>query len=175
MLQLFNADRRSVTFPERSALSSPAEDRLRLKPLPEVRRGSSVPRAPLLVLQAPGRVAARSDAARRTRQLVGDLDVRSAGERRCFGSLVLRGRERGVDPPLAALERAAQLAGRARPGDQAARWSPPLPPGPHDAAALFRWARHVSSSTCGSTGGRTCASLPTKGWSLPGTVDAVAV
>ena len=51
MLELFGADRRSVTFPERSALSSPAEDRLRLKPLPEVQRRLERTRAPLLVLK----------------------------------------------------------------------------------------------------------------------------
>lgn len=51
MLELFGADRRSVTFPERSSLSSPSEDRLRLKPLPEVRRSLEGIRAPLLVLK----------------------------------------------------------------------------------------------------------------------------
>jgi hypothetical protein len=51
MLDIFEADRRSVTFPERSALSSPAEDRLRLKPLPEVRRTLEGSAAPLLVLK----------------------------------------------------------------------------------------------------------------------------
>jgi hypothetical protein len=51
MLEIFNADRRSVTFPERSALSSAAEDRLRLKPLPEVRRRLERVRAPLLILK----------------------------------------------------------------------------------------------------------------------------
>jgi hypothetical protein len=51
MLELFGADRRSVTFPERSILSSPAEDRLRLKSLPEVRRSLERFGAPLLVLK----------------------------------------------------------------------------------------------------------------------------
>jgi hypothetical protein len=51
MLELFNADQRSVTFPEQSALSSPAEGRLRLRPLPEVRRRIERIRAPLLVLK----------------------------------------------------------------------------------------------------------------------------
>jgi hypothetical protein len=51
MLELFNADRRTVTFPEQSALSSPAENRLRLKPLPEVKRRLERVRAPLLVLK----------------------------------------------------------------------------------------------------------------------------
>ncbi len=51
MLDLFDADRRTVTFPERSSLSSGAEDRLRLKPLPEVRRSIERIRAPLLVLK----------------------------------------------------------------------------------------------------------------------------
>jgi hypothetical protein len=51
MLEIFNADRRSVTFPERSALSSSAEDRLRLKPLPEVKRTLDRTRAALLVLK----------------------------------------------------------------------------------------------------------------------------
>lgn len=51
MLELFDADRRSVTFPERSSLSSPAENRLRLKPLPEVKRSLEPIRAPLLVLK----------------------------------------------------------------------------------------------------------------------------
>jgi hypothetical protein len=51
MLELFEADRRSVTFPERSILSSPAEDRLRLKPLPEVKRSLERFGAPLLVLK----------------------------------------------------------------------------------------------------------------------------
>jgi Sulfotransferase domain len=51
MLELFNADRRSVTFPEQSALSLPAEDRLRLKPLPEVKSRLERIRAPLLVLK----------------------------------------------------------------------------------------------------------------------------
>jgi hypothetical protein len=51
MLELFNADRRSVTFPEQSALSAPAENRLRLKPMPEVNRRLERIRAPLLVLK----------------------------------------------------------------------------------------------------------------------------
>jgi len=51
MLELFDADRRSVTFPERSPLSSSAEDRLRLKPLPEVKGRLERIRAPLLVLK----------------------------------------------------------------------------------------------------------------------------
>ena len=51
MLEIFNADRRSVTFPERSTLSSSAEDRLRLKPLPEVKRSLDRIRAALLVLK----------------------------------------------------------------------------------------------------------------------------
>lgn len=51
MLELFNADWRSVTFPERSALSSPAEGRLRLRPLPEVRARIERIRAPLVVLK----------------------------------------------------------------------------------------------------------------------------
>ena len=51
MLELFDADRRSVTFPEKSRLSSAAEDRLRLKPLPEVKRQLERVRAPLLVLK----------------------------------------------------------------------------------------------------------------------------
>jgi hypothetical protein len=51
MLELFNADRRSVTFPEQSPLSSPAENRLRLKPLPDVKRRLENIRAPLLVLK----------------------------------------------------------------------------------------------------------------------------
>ncbi len=40
-----------MTFPEQSVLSSPAENRLRLKPLPEVRRRLERIRAPLLVLK----------------------------------------------------------------------------------------------------------------------------
>jgi hypothetical protein len=51
MLGLFGADRRSVTFAERSVLSSPAEDRLRLKPLPEVKRSLERVGAPLVVLK----------------------------------------------------------------------------------------------------------------------------
>ena len=51
MLELFDADPRSVTFPEQSVLSSPAENRLRLKPLPEVKRRLERIRAPLLVLK----------------------------------------------------------------------------------------------------------------------------
>lgn len=51
MLDLFTNDRRSVTFPEQSSLSSPAEDRLRLKPLPEVKSALEGIRAPLLVLK----------------------------------------------------------------------------------------------------------------------------
>jgi hypothetical protein len=51
MLELFTADRRSVTFPEQSSLSSPAENRLRLKPLPEVKRSLDRIRAPLVVLK----------------------------------------------------------------------------------------------------------------------------
>ncbi len=51
MLELFDADPRSVTFPEQSDLSSPAENRLRLKPLPEVKRRLERIRAPLLVLK----------------------------------------------------------------------------------------------------------------------------
>lgn len=51
MLELFGADRRSMTFPERSMLSSPAEDRLRLKPLPEVKSTLDRFHAPLLVLK----------------------------------------------------------------------------------------------------------------------------
>jgi hypothetical protein len=51
MLELFDADPRSVTFPEQSVLSSPVESRLRLKPLPEVKRRVERIRAPLLVLK----------------------------------------------------------------------------------------------------------------------------
>jgi hypothetical protein len=51
MLELFTADRRSVTFQEQSSLSSPAEERLRLKPLPEVKRSLERIHAPLLVLK----------------------------------------------------------------------------------------------------------------------------
>ena len=51
MLDLFTDDRRSVTFPEQSSLSSPAEERLRLKPLPDVKRALQRIRAPLLVLK----------------------------------------------------------------------------------------------------------------------------
>ena len=51
MLELFDADPRTVTFPEQSGLSSPAENRLRLKPLPEVKRRLERIRAPLLVFK----------------------------------------------------------------------------------------------------------------------------
>ena len=51
MLELFDADLRTVTFPEESSLSSAAEGRLRLKPLPEVRHRLEGIRAPLLVLK----------------------------------------------------------------------------------------------------------------------------
>jgi hypothetical protein len=51
MLDLFTDDRRSVTFPERSSLSSPAEDGLRLKALPDVMRQLEHIQAPLLVLK----------------------------------------------------------------------------------------------------------------------------
>lgn len=51
LLDIFNADRRSVTFPERSALSSSAEERLRLKPVPEMKRILEGTRAALLVLK----------------------------------------------------------------------------------------------------------------------------
>jgi Sulfotransferase domain len=51
MLELFGVDRRSVTFPERSVLSSPAEDRLRLKPLPDVKSTLDRFAAPLLVIK----------------------------------------------------------------------------------------------------------------------------
>lgn len=51
MLELFTADLRTVTFPEQSALSSSAEGRLRLKPLPEVKHRLEAIRAPLVVLK----------------------------------------------------------------------------------------------------------------------------
>jgi hypothetical protein len=51
MLELFAADLRTVTFPEQSALSSAAEGRLRLKPLPDVKRRLEGIRAPLVVLK----------------------------------------------------------------------------------------------------------------------------
>jgi hypothetical protein len=51
MLELFNADWRSVTFPEQSSLSSSAENRLRLEPLPDVKRRLDRIRAPLIVLK----------------------------------------------------------------------------------------------------------------------------
>lgn len=51
MLELFTADPRSVTFQEESSLSTPAEGRLRLKPLPEVRDALARIRSPLLVLK----------------------------------------------------------------------------------------------------------------------------
>ena len=51
MLDLFDADPRTVVFPERSSLSSAAEGRLRLRPLPEVRRRLERIRSPLLVLK----------------------------------------------------------------------------------------------------------------------------
>jgi hypothetical protein len=51
MLELFTDDPRSVTFQEQSSLSSAAEERLRLKPLPEVKRALERIRSPLLVLK----------------------------------------------------------------------------------------------------------------------------
>lgn len=51
MLELFTDDRRSVTFGEESSLSLPAEGRLRLKPLPEVKRTLERIRTPLVVLK----------------------------------------------------------------------------------------------------------------------------
>lgn len=51
MLELFTDDRRSVTFGEESSLSLPAEGRLRLKPLPEVKRALERIRAPLVALK----------------------------------------------------------------------------------------------------------------------------
>ncbi|HEY3550261.1 MAG TPA: sulfotransferase domain-containing protein [Gaiellaceae bacterium] len=51
ILQLFTDDRRSVTFQEKSSLSSPAEEHLRLKPLPDVKRSLERIRSPLLVLK----------------------------------------------------------------------------------------------------------------------------
>jgi Sulfotransferase domain len=51
MLELFTDDRRSVTFQEESSLSTPAEGRLRLKPLPEVSRALGRIRSPLIVLK----------------------------------------------------------------------------------------------------------------------------
>lgn len=51
LLELFTEDMRSVTFPERSVLSRPDEDHLRLKPVAEVNRHLNRLPAPLFVLK----------------------------------------------------------------------------------------------------------------------------
>jgi len=143
MLEIFEADHRSVTFPEQSSLSSPAENRLRLKPLPEVKRRLDAIRSPLLVLKplvesqhAPALLDGLDDACaiwmyRRPENV-------AASDLAYFG---IENGERNLrllltnDPPNWRAEvvpesTRAVLARHYRPGMD-----------PHDAAALFWWAR----------------------------------
>jgi len=143
MLELFDADLRSVTFPEQSDLSSPAENRLRLKPLPEVRRRLEGIRAPLLVLKplvesqhAPTWLDGLDNSyaiwmyRRAENVAASDLSYFGVGNgERNLGLLLSN------DPP--------NWRGEVVPETTRSILSRHYQPGmdPHDAAALFWWAR----------------------------------
>jgi hypothetical protein len=143
MLELFNSDWRSVTFPEQSALSSPAENRLRLKPLPDVKRRLDRNRAPLLVLKplvesqhVPALLEGLDDASaiwmyRRAESVAAsDLSYFGVGNGERNLRLLLSNEPpnwRGEVVPEATR---SILSRHYRPGMD-----------PHDAAALFWWAR----------------------------------
>ena len=143
ILQLFTDDRRSVTFQEKSSLSSPAEEHLRLKPLPEVKRSLERIRAPLLVLKP-------LVESQNTPALLDGLDNSFAiwmyrrAESVAASDLAYFGSESGErnlrllltnDPP--------NWRGEFVPETTRAVISEHYRPGmsPHDAAALFWWAR----------------------------------
>jgi hypothetical protein len=143
MLELFGADRRSVTFPERSMLSSPGEDRLRLKPLPEVRRSLERFRAPLLVLKP-------LVESQHVRTLLDGLDNSYAiwmyrrPERVAMSDLSYFGLENGErNLRLLLSNEPPNWRGEVVPETTRVVISRHYRPGmdPHDAAALFWWAR----------------------------------
>jgi hypothetical protein len=143
MLDLFNTDRRSVTFPEQSSLSTPAENRLRLKPLPDVKRRLDRIRASVVTLKP-------LVESQHVRSLLDGLDNSYAvwmyrrPERVAASDLAYFGVQSGErnlrlllsnDPPNWRGEFVPEntrtvLSGFYRPGMD-----------PHDAAALFWWAR----------------------------------
>jgi len=143
MLELFNADKRSVTFAEQSVLSSPAENRLRLKPLPEVKHRLERIRAPLVVLKPlveSQHVAALLDGLDGSRAIwmyrraesvaASDLSYFGVGNGERNLRLLLSN-----DPP--------NWRGEVVPESTRSVVSRHYRPGmsPHDAAALFWWAR----------------------------------
>lgn len=143
MLELFSDDRRSVTFGEESSLSLPAEGRLRLKPLPEVRRALERIRAPLVVLKP-------LVESQNVPQLLDGLD-------NSFGVWMYRRAESVAASDLARFgvesgERNLRLLLSNDPPNWRGEYVPETTrfvisqhykPGmnPHDAAALFWWAR----------------------------------
>ena len=143
MLELFTDDRRSVTFGEESSLSLPAEGRLRLKPLPEVRQKLERIRAPLVVLKP-------LVESQNVPQLLDGLD-------NSFGVWMYRRAESVAASDLARFgvesgERNLRLLLSNDPPNWRGEYVPETTrslisrhykPGmsPHDAAALFWWAR----------------------------------
>lgn len=143
MLELFNADRRSVTFPEQSSLSTHAENRLRLKPLPDVKRRLDRVRASVVTLKP-------LVESQHARSLLDGLDNSYAvwmyrrPEHVAASNLAYFGVQSGErnlrlllsnDPPnwrgeFVPENTRAVLSGHYRPGMD-----------PSDAAALFWWAR----------------------------------
>jgi Sulfotransferase domain len=143
MLELFNADHRSVTFPEQSALSSPAEGRLRLKPLPEVKRRLEAVRAPLLVLKPlveSQHVASLLDGLDNSYAIwmYRRPESVAASDLSYFG---LKNGERNLR--LLLTNEPPNWRGEVVPESTRAVVSRHYSPGmdPHDAAALFWWAR----------------------------------
>jgi hypothetical protein len=143
MLELFNADRRSVAFPEQSVLSSPAEHRLRLKPLPDVKRRLERIRAPLLVLKP-------LVESQHVPDLLGGLDESYAiwmyrrAESVAASDLAYFGLENGErNLRLLLSNEPPNWRGEVVPETTRSTVSRHYRPGmdPHDAAALFWWAR----------------------------------
>jgi hypothetical protein len=143
MLELFNTDRRSVTFPEQSSLSTPDEGRLRLKPLPEVKRRLERIRTPLVVLKplvesqhAPSLLEGLNDSF--AIWMYRRPDSVAASDLSYFG---VENGERNLrlllsnEPP--------NWRGEVVPETTRSVLSSHYRPGmdPHDAAALFWWAR----------------------------------
>jgi hypothetical protein len=143
MLELFTDDRRSVTFPEQSVLSSSAESRLRLKPLPEVKRALERIRAPLLVLKplvesqhAPGLLDALDNAYA--------IWMYRRAESVAASDLAYFGRENGESNlRLLLTNEPPNWRGEVVPETTRSVLTRHYRPGmdPHDAAALFWWAR----------------------------------
>lgn len=143
MLELFTDDPRSVTFQEQSSLSSPAEERLRLQPLPDVKRALERIRAPLLVLKP-------LVESQRTPELLDGLENSFAiwmyrrAESVAASDLGYFGAESGErNLRLLLSDERPNWRGEFVPESTRSVVSRHYRPGmnPHDAAALFWWAR----------------------------------